>query len=277
MLQTLVNGQISDQLAVSDRGLHYGEGLFETLLCIDGQPTLWSRHYQRLQLGCSTLSLPCPDEGVLLDEVAQLTQDVSRCVIKLMITGGAAGRGYLQPEQQQITRIIAAHPVRDLPKDWYTQGIKATVCETRLAVNPALAGLKHLNRLEQVLARNEWSDSGIAEGLVRDTQERVIEGTMSNLFVVHNQRLITPDLSGSGVAGVMRAYLLDWAAEHLIEVSVSTLTLEQVLQADEVFFCNSVLGILPVRELAERSYQKGEVTAKLLAHVNQGLLGILCV
>ncbi len=275
MFSTLVNGEINDWLAVSDRGLQYGEGLFETLLCVKGQPTLWSRHYQRLRLGCSVLSLPCPDENLLLSEIAQLTQNVNRCVVKLMVTGGAAGRGYLQPEQQQITRIVAAHPVRDLPKDWYTQGIKATVCETRLAVNPALAGLKHLNRLEQVLARNEWSDSAIAEGVVRDTQDRVIEGTMSNLFVVSNQRLITPDLSGSGVAGVMRAYLLDWMAEHSMDVDVSAVTLEQVLHADELFFCNSVLGILPVRALGKHSYLKGEITAMLLAHINQGLLGIL--
>ena len=126
-----------------------------------------------------------------------------------------------------------------------------------------MAGLKHLNRLEQVLARAESSDPVYAEGLLLDQQQRVVDGVFSNIFIVKNQQLMTADLSRCGVAGVMRAELLTRAQAAGVAVAVSDITLEQLLQADEVFTCNSLYGIWPVRSYATQHWSVGELTRKL--------------
>lgn len=261
----LINGVAADKVDALDRGLHYGDGLFETLAVRAGLPLLWQRHMQRLSASCRRLGLPPPDDSLLDKEAAQVCAGVTQGVLKIIITRGAGGRGYRPPAEPHPTRIVALYPWPDYPPA--TQGVVLRVCATRLARNPALAGMKHLNRLEQVLARNEWDDSGIAEGIMLDNEGRVISGVMSNLFLVKTGGLLTPDVTQCGVAGVMRGLILDIAARLDITARVSAVSLNDVLEADEVFVCNSLIGLWPVRQLAERRYARSPLSTCLAAEV----------
>lgn len=261
----LINGMATDKVDALDRGLHYGDGLFETLAIRAGQPLLWQRHMQRLSAGCGRLGIPLPDNGLLENEAAQVCAGVAQGVLKIIFTRGAGGRGYRPPAEPRPTRMVALYPWPDYSPA--TQGVMLRVCATRLARNPALAGMKHLNRLEQVLARNEWNDAGIAEGIMLDSEGRVISGTMSNLFLVKAGGLMTPDVTQCGVAGVMRGLILDIAARLDIPARVREITLNDVLEADEVFVCNSLIGLWPARQLAERHYPCGPLGVRLAAEV----------
>ncbi len=262
----LVNGSGVDQVAVADRGLHYGDGLFETLAVLDGQPRLWQRHVTRLREGCARLGIAMPDPSILYDEARALCREHARAVLKIIVTRGAGGRGYRPPIRAQHsapTRIVAVYPWPDYPAAYAEEGIALRVCRTRLGCNPALAGMKHLNRLEQVLARAEWDDPAIAEGLMLDQRERVIAGTMSNLFLVREGRLLTPRLDECGVAGIMRGLILESAVQQGIAVEIGDLSLECLRLADEIFVSNSVAGLWPVRRLAQMTYAVGPLTSAL--------------
>jgi len=260
----LINGQISESLSVQDRGLHYGDGLFETLAVQRQQPLCWEQHYARLKTGCSRLGLECPPAHLLLSEAEQIYGHADSSVLKIILTRGQGGRGYCPPDKQNSqSRILAIYPWPDYPDNYPVAGIKATFCKTQLGHNPQLAGIKHLNRLEQVLARSEWEDPGIAEGLMRDHQNNIIEGTMSNLFIIRGIKLMTPDLTGCGIAGIIRACILALAEEMGLHTSITTVNETELYAADEMFLCNSIIGLWPVRQIEQRVISTGPWTNKI--------------
>ena len=255
----LVNGAPGLAVSALDRGLAYGDGLFETTLCVAGKATLWSRHFERLISGCERLALPLPDARVLVHEIAQVAGDRARCVVKIVLTRGPGVRGYAPPAESAPTRVVS---VSDEPSPHATGaagGIAVRWCSTRLGCNAALAGLKHLNRLEQVLARGEWTDDAFAEGLMRDTEDRVVCATAANLFVASGGRLHTPRVDRCGVAGVARRELIVTKPAGG-EVVVRDMLAADVESADEVFLCNSVRGVMPVTRLGERTLAVGPIT-----------------
>lgn len=255
-----LDGQPVESLPVTDRGLHYGDGLFETLAVKEGRVRRLPLHLKRLRDGCDRLGIRKPDETVLQQELQQAIAGQDRAVLKLMLTRGSGGRGYRPSEQSVVSRLLLRYPWPDYPLDWSGQGIELRVCRTRLGRNPALAGIKHLNRLEQVLARAEWSE-GAQEGLMLDTEGWVIEGTMSNVFASPAEgRLVTPGLSQAGVAGVTRQYILERARGHSMEVEVRPLSLDELLGCQELFVCNSIAGVWPVRCIESRDYSVGPLT-----------------
>lgn len=259
----LINGQDSATLSAQDRGLLYGDGLFETLAVRNGAPLRWERHLQRLLLGCERLGIPCPDVGTLTVESLALCKGLERAVLKLIVTRGVGGRGYRSPTNVQPTRVLACHPWPDYPPGNATDGVRVRLCGTRLAQQPALAGIKHLNRLEQVLARAEWDDDEIAEGLLFDREDHVIEATGSNLFLVSAGQLVTPDLSDCGVAGIMRAMIIETAAKLGMSCSIRPVTRAELFDASELLLCNSLIGLWPVRQLDTRPCVPGPVTRRL--------------
>ena len=261
-MQAWVNGQPAESLALADRGLAYGDGLFETIKVQGGRAVLLERHLARLQEGCQRLKIPC-DMSILRRELLEYMQQLGDGVCKLIVTRGAGQRGYGLPDPCVPQRILQASAVPQWPAAHQQQGIQLFACQLRLSEQPLLAGLKHLNRLEQVLARAEWSDPTYAEGVLLDAQDRVVDGVFSNIFIVHKQQLLTPALHRCGVAGVMRAELLERAAAVGIEVLVRDISLQDLLQADEVFTCNSLYGIWPVRAYAAQRWPIGAVTRKL--------------
>jgi 4-amino-4-deoxychorismate lyase len=247
----LVNGHPASALALNDRGLLYGDGLFETIAVLDGCPRELDRHLRRLLDGCRRLTIVPPDASVLRGEVAQVCAGAERAVLKIIVTRGQGGRGYRPAGQGQPTRILLLDNWPDHPPHYREQGIAATCCRTRLARNPSLAGLKHLNRLDQVLARGEWQDE-YQEGLLLDTEGHLVEGTMSNVFVIRDDALHTPDLQYAGVAGIMRQRILECALKAGIAVHIRGLALDDVEAAQALFFCNSLIGIWPVRQFNDR-------------------------
>ena len=259
---TLINGMASEQVSVRDRGLQYGDGVFETVAVCHGRPLLWEAHLARLQNGCERLAIPAPNSGVLQVEAARLCTGVMKGVLKIILTRGTGGRGYASGDAGEPTRVLSLFPWPAYEPGWAEAGIPARLCETRLARNPRLAGIKHLNRLEQVLARREWEDE-VAEGVMRDELGDVIEGVMSNLFVVTNGALATPDLSYCGVAGVMRALVLEKAGAMGVPARIGRVTLDDLERCDELFFTNSIIGIWPVVRFENRHFRVGPMTRQL--------------
>lgn len=259
----LVNGKAQDHIGVADRGLQYGDGLFETIAVRTGLPRLWDRHWRRLASGCRRLGIGGIDSEQLWNEALELNAGVERGVLKLIVTRGEGGRGYLPPRTSSVTRILATYPWPDYPASHWQRGIALRVCATRLARNAALAGMKHLNRLEQVMARREWDDPDIIEGLMLDDDGNVIAGTMSNLFIVSSGRLVTPLLTACGVEGVMRGVILDVADELAIPYEVASLRRKDIEQASEVFLCNALIGIWPVRRVEHQEYSIGPLTGRI--------------
>ncbi len=259
----LVNGAVSNSLAAIDRGLAYGDGVFRTLAVRDGRPHAWRHHFQKLERDCNALAIPCPKKEKLTEELGLVAEREPRCAVKIVVTRGPGKRGYALPQSVEPTRIVMSFPLPTYRKEFGQSGIKARLCSLRLGFQPALAGIKHLNRLENVLARNEWDDSEIAEGLLLDAEGNVIGGTMSNVFIVENGALATPDLSRCGVAGVTRERVFAHAAEHGIVCRVEHIAFERVLQADEVFVVNSLIGVWQIRNLDRKAWMPGLLGARV--------------
>lgn len=263
----LVDGREDACVSALDRGLAYGDGLFETILFVANRAPLWQRHMTRLAEGCRRLGLEAPDAVRLAQECARTATGMAQAVVRITLTRGVGARGYAAASGMSMTRIVAAFPPPPPRADWYARGMRVRLCETRLATQPLLAGIKHLNRLEQVIARAEWDDAAIDEGLMCDADGHVIGATAANLFAVIDGRLVTPALDRCGVAGVMRAELL-----ARTPVAVRDIDLEELHEADEVFLTNALRGIVPVAMLDARCWSPGPLTRDLMARTREWLV-----
>lgn len=263
MTMQLVNGLAVDPchaIATSDRGLNYGDGLFETALVRDGVVRFLPSHLARLQEGCDRLGIAYPGDAVLSGDIGKLLESAREGVLKVVVTRGQGARGYRPSADASPTRIVALHP---LPAANSSDGLTVRWCDVRLSRNAMLAGIKHLNRLEQVLAQREWDDPAIGEGLMLDTEGELVCGTSSNLFVVRNGALFTSDLRFCGVRGVMRAQVLH-AAERLgVATHEEPLWPEDLLEASEVFVTNAVRGIRSIVALDSSSWPAGPMAGRL--------------
>lgn len=257
-----VNGVAGTQVSALDRGLSYGDGLFETLRVLDGAAPLWARHMRRLAEGCTRLRLPLPDAEMLWRETAAVSAAMPDAVVRITLTRGVGHRGYAPPAVAAPSRVVAAFAAPVPDRLTYRDGIRVRMCDLRLADQPLLAGIKHLNRLEQVLARAEWDDPAIAEGLLRDTRGDVISATAANVFAVVAGVLRTSAVDRCGVAGVGRAEVL--AVRPAAQVG--PLGLEALRAASEVFLVSSVRGVVPVQSVAGVRLQPGPVTRQLQQH-----------
>lgn len=267
MVTWLVDGR-DQQVDPADRGLAYGDGLFETMAARDGRIAHLDRHLSRLETGCERLGFAAPPRRLLEFELDEILPADGRWLVKLIVTRGPGARGYAPPVSPSPTRIVGLMPWPDRPIAHYTHGIGLVTLTFRLATNPALAGLKHLNRLEQVLARTELAKHDAEEGLLLDNRDFVIGGTSSNLFFVTGTTLTTPNLDRCGVAGIMRALVLDHADLAHLDVSIRDVKLSELEAADEIFVTNAVIGIWPVRRLDGKLFEPGSATRRL-----QALLG----
>ena len=254
MHSTLVNGRRSHVVSALDRGLAYGDGVFRTLKIHQNKPVWWADHYAKLAHDCRALELACPDPNLLRFEVEAVTRELAEGAVKIIVTRGEGARGYALSNPVSPTRIVMASTLPAHPQQ-ATGGVNVRWCNLRLARQPQLAGIKHLNRLENVLARNEWRDPDIAEGLLCDDTGAVIGGTMSNLFIIREGRLHTPDLTQTGVDGVARLRILRAAALYGIDVRIRRLESEEILAADEVFLSNSIIGVWRVARLDDRQWK----------------------
>lgn len=265
-----INGEDASAIAADSRGLAYGDGVFRTLLAIDGHIVDADTQLQKLAADAARLALDAPDAARLLRDSTELLvrSGLSRAVLKWLLVRRSEQRGYRSTGSAADHLVLLNAAPRYRPDLW-TQGAVADLAPFRLALQPQLAGIKHLNRLEQVLASRDWPE-GIDERLLCDTEGMLVGGTRSNLFWVRGDRLYTPCVDRCGIAGVMRARVLD-AAATLGIVCVETLAPVAELQAaDEVFVCNALLGLWPLRRIGAVVYAvPGSITARLqvaLAH-----------
>ena len=260
---TLVNGHVSSTLDVRDRGLAYGDGVFETMALDQGQVQLWQGHRQRLITGLVTLGLVA-DEASAGHLVKAIVDDIKAAythyghpqgVIKVTVTRGNGGRGYAAPSSPCPTRIVSMLPWPQGRSHLSKDGVCVQMCQHRWSTNVALAGLKHLNRLDQVLARNEWTDANIHEGIMLNQEGHVISGVMSNIFIQMDGQLITPQLDQCGISGTMAQIVRTIAQQCGIVLIERQVSLEALLNADAAFFTNSINGIWPMVALLPFSPQ----------------------
>ena len=259
-----VNGRPDAALSPVERGLHYGDGLFETVACLGGRPRFLDLHLERLRGGCARLGIQFPEPDELSREILSLAAGPERAIVKLLLTRGPAlVRGYRTTGAEQPTRLALRYHWGEEDPRLAADGVQVRTAALRLAENPALAGLKHLNRLEQVLARREWSDGNIAEALMFSATGSLISGVMSNVFLVEGGRLRTPRLDRCGVAGVMRQVVLREAARAGIAAEESRLESADLARTRELFLTSAVIGLRPVRSIDGRACEVGVVTREL--------------
>ncbi|HEV2606851.1 MAG TPA: aminodeoxychorismate lyase [Xanthomonadaceae bacterium] len=262
MITRIYSGeQRIDVLDPCDRGIAYGDGVFETILIDRGTPVWWDAHLARLQHGCATLGIAAPDPVFLRRESDAVVAVCAHGVLKLIVTRGVGERSYALSSHVPPTIVLS---LSSAPPSAAREGLRVRWCETPLAIQPRLARIKHLNRLEQVLARAEWNDAdpdkpAIHEGLQCDTAGRVVSATSSNLFVLRDGRWLTPPVDACGIAGVCRGWILD----HVAESAEAVLTRGEVESADAIVLCNAVRGILPVAALGSRCWSPHAETIAL--------------
>lgn len=253
----LINGAEEEKIAVTDRGLAYGDGIYRTLAVSGGHPQCWQRHFAKLSDDCRRLNIPPPPERLLRDEVERVAGNRENGVVKVIVTRGQGERGYALPSHVQASRIVIGGAMPGYPPENARDGIKARLCELRLSDQPLLAGIKHLNRLENVLARTEWNDPSVAEGLLLDQRGNLAEGVSSNLFLVREGKLVTPELSRCGVAGVTRERICAWALDTGMPCEIRDVALDELWRAEEVMVCNSLIGVWQIREIDGKTWGAG--------------------
>ncbi len=264
MLTALCNGRPtqtrSDNL--------FGDGLFETIAIRQGQPCLWTYHLQRLQRGCRRLGFPSPPSDQLVAEAHQLARPHARAVLRIVLRTPPSARGYQRPAGCQPDRYLSCYPWPQQPLYHTAQfPIHLQTCQTRLGCQPLLAGIKHLNRLEQILARQELQPPTV-EGVMCDQQGQVVEGIMSNLLVLQETGYVTPQINTCGIAGVVRQLVLDTATQQAIPLHEAALSLTELRQAKAVYVMNSLLGVRQVTTLDGQVYPTTQMS-DLVRQVHQ--------
>jgi 4-amino-4-deoxychorismate lyase len=253
---------------VTDRGVQYGDGVFRTMRSTAGRIAWWPEHYAKLSTDAKALGLVCPQQDLLLAECIEVAQGRDS-VVKLTLTRGTGLRGYAPPTPTELTRITQSFPLANYPASYAIEGIKVRWCSTRLGHQPRLAGVKHLNRLENVIARGEWSDPDIAEGLLLDEAGWVISGVMSNILAVRGRTVFAPELSQCGVAGVCQDRLMRVAPRHGMTVRFTQMRPQDVYKADELGLCNSLIGVWRVRSIEETACGNAGWVEKMRIWLNE--------
>jgi 4-amino-4-deoxychorismate lyase len=258
-LSTWINGRKRTTIDHRDRGLQYGDGVFETMRVRRGRVRLLDHHLERLEAGCARLEISGPAPAALRRELERAARHRSEGILKLIVTRGRGPRGYRPTGRERCTRILSLYPLPAAAAAG-SAPVRVRMCATPLGQNPRLAGLKTLNRLESVVARAEWRDPSVWEGLMRDGDENIVCGTMSNLFLRSGSSLRTPLLDRCGVAGVMRRWVLEVAGELRLRPAEGRIGWQDLRRAEEVFMCNAVVGLRSVAVI-ERGRERVRLSA----------------
>jgi len=261
----IINGNLFGTISPLDRGLAYGDGVFRTLKVVNGLPEQWPQQYQTLVADCGAIGIVCPSAELLMSDLTQLFTPDEIAVAKIIITRGDGERGFAPPAITAPMRLVIKSPMPDYPDINFTYGVNLHVCETRMSYQPKLAGIKHLNRLENILARMEWNDPAIVEGIMLDMDDSVIECTSANIFARFDDTLITPSLLKCGIAGITRQRILDIAYTFSLKTKIEAFDLKKLLSADEVIICNSLYGAWQVRSVQNRTWPQLPLAAALRA------------
>ncbi|GAB3107476.1 aminodeoxychorismate lyase [Aestuariicella hydrocarbonica] len=269
-----VNGQLGPSVSALDRGLAFGDGVFESMRLLKGQLPLWSYHRSRLVEGCQRLSIPVDITSVenwVQKLISDAAAEKAEGVLKIIVTRGAGGRGYGIDPTLVPTVVCSLHPP---PPALSRQPVNLHLCQQRLSINPVLAEIKHLNRLENILLKAECQKAGFEDGLVMDADERVVETTSSNVFLERDGQLYTPSLKNCGVDGVMRRFIINELLPVLnINVEIAAIDLTSLPTFNSVFVCNSVRGIVEVSKIGDVIFSPGEVIDQLQRVLSESRFG----
>lgn len=270
----LINGSFNASISPLDRGFAFGDGVFRTIKIQGGLPEHWPQHYQKLVADCAAINIVCPSAELLMSDLSQLfsvdadTEKLA-AVAKIIITRGEGNRGYTPPAITAPMRVVLKSPMPEYPEARFSDGINLTVCETRLATQPKLAGIKSLNRLENVLARMEWASvdisADVADGIMLDLQDNVIECTAANIFARFGDTLITPSLTQCGVAGVTRQRIIERARTFSLKSLIDSFDLKKLIAADEIIICSSLYGAWQVKMIQQYSIKTAGLAANIRA------------
>ena len=272
---SLINGEFEDKISVLDRGLSYGDGLFETMSwCFLKEENIvgvefWKRHVSRIRKTCMLMKIKMPSLRILNEYKNKilnkaLHSGIHDGVLKIIITRGVGGRGYKFDKKILPSVIFLCFP-SILSKHKLKKEIKVTYCQSPITENKQLAGLKHLNRLDSVMARAEW-DNNFYEGIICDSHKNLIEGTMTNIFFIKNNNLYTPKINKSGIGGIMRQVILEKSKfffEKVVEVKVKK---ESVISYDGMFLTNSIIKVLPVNTFEKKIFFQAKPLSSLISY-----------
>ena len=277
---SLINGEFKDSISVYDRGLAYGDGFFETMLWdsfVEKNETnvgveFWLRHLRRIKDGCQLMQINLPfDEEIIRQRNLILKasrKEKKSGLLKMVVTRGVGGRGYKFERNMTPTIIFLSLPKPKVKKEYFKSGVVVKICKTQLSKNINLFGYKHLNRLDSVLARSEWEDKNIFEGVFVDSKKNILEGTMTNIFFVHKKTLITPPIIDSGINGVMRQVIIDKAKFFFDKLVIQKINLRDIEKFDQMFLTNSVLKVIPVIRFEKKKFIKKKNVIDLINFFN---------
>jgi 4-amino-4-deoxychorismate lyase len=266
-LVSWVDGVTADSVPVDDRGLHYGDGLFETLLVRGGVPRFLESHLARLASGCSRLAIPYGFESALRAETAAACARAPQlAVLKIIVTRGSATRRGYAPDAAAPRRVVSLYETVPLSPE-LRNGVELIFASGAVGEHPGLAGIKHLGRLESVWATGEARAAGAFDAVLRTASGQVISGAMTNLFIVRAGQVQTPRVDRAGVAGVMRGLVLRECAALGIASAEQALAADDLATADEVFITNARIGVVPVRRVGEHAYRMSSIAQRLATHI----------
>ena len=263
---SLINGIFKENISVLDRGLAYGDGIFETMnwrvskskqIQIYGVE-YWERHLERLEIGCDKIKIPMPSKDLLNDYKNKILKKssengINRGVLKIIITRGVGGRGYKYEPNLKPTIIFLSFPAKSIDQKLYNSGVKVKLCETDILRNKRISGIKHLNRLDSVIARSEW-DENYFEGLFVDRLGNLLEGTMTNIFFIKNKVLHFPRLKSSGIEGIMSQVIKEKTNLFFKDFKECDLKFSEINNFDAMFLTNSIIKVIPVKYLENVSF-----------------------
>ena len=255
----LINGVEQDKISVFNRNMQYGDGLFETCVARDNQILFWPRHYSRLEIGCVKLNINKIDEGLWLSDIKKAFELSSKknCIVKLILSRGDSLRGYGYKDDIEPVRVVI---VSEMYQPLFNKEFSLEYATSGYHSNPQLAGIKHCNRLEQILARSNLSSN---EAIMLDEKENIISVTQGNIYYIFGNKLLTPKLDCCGVVGSRRSLILELAMSLKMEALESNISINQAQKADEVFISNSVIGIQPVHSIESYKLGKNPLTEKI--------------
>ena len=243
MALSFVDGQVADSISIDDRGLAYGDGCFTTALVINGEVAMLAQHLNRLVQQSQQLGLPSFDLSALKETIAHISADINIGIVKVIITCGSGGRGYSRLGVEQAKVIVSVHDYPTHYPQWQKHGISVGISDQKLGINPMLAGLKHLNRLEQVMLRAELDKRPEDDLLATDVNGHVIECCSANVFWLTAGQWQTPKLITAGVAGLMREKIL----LNNADITPANYQLKALNNIEAMFITNAILGIVPVK------------------------------
>ncbi len=257
----LVNGQPQDFLSVSDRSFQFGDGCFSTLLTCKKQIQAWNYHRERLVSCLKVLCISEPNWHQVYEWCNSVVLDGEKSGLKIHISRGTGRRGYGIAGASTPTVTITAFDYPLHYNEWISKGVSLGICETHLGHQPLLAGLKHNNRLEQVLVKAEIEHNDWNDAVVCDLEGKVIETSVANLFWVDSDfRLCTPKLNLSGVSGVMRKQVIEEAITKKVTLIERDFTINEILNAKEVFMTNALLQVCPITSIDKTHFEIGSLT-----------------